>query len=188
VNAVTTIVPAAHVQIEILNARDEFGSTNPVSVGAVAFAAWLYDVSRKEGDFALVTSLGGWGPVQRMIADAITPGLEFSELLGAFTGGAVQSKMWLQPYAGELVRAAHLSSADPAVVAAPAEPEPFPVVGQLGAIPPGPLFRHFAVPDQPGARVITGFGFAFAGGDAELCALRDTATAAIDAIRGGAQA
>lgn len=188
-NALTTFEPSAKALAMVATARAEEGARNPVSEGAVCLAEFLIS-SRRSAE--VVAFLGGWSGANRLLADAYMPGQDIGGELGYLTKGVVEAKMWRRPWDGTLDYAAAadvMRGAEEALALSPRlAAQPFPVLGQLGAIPPGPLFRHFPVPDQPNARVVTGFGFAVAGGDAELCALRDTVTAAIDAIRGGAQA
>lgn len=189
-NAVTKIEPCAGAVAVILSAREEFGTGNPVSEGAVALATWLEDHRYHEKRQALILALGGASSVRRMVADAITPGLEFSELLGHFTNGTVISRQWLQPYAGDLGPILDVEQAvtSETVERLGAVSAAVPSLGALGTVPPGRLFRFVPVEDEPSMRQIVGLGLAVELGEAALCALRDAAIAAVADIRGGAEA
>jgi hypothetical protein len=201
-NAISTFEPSVATQVMIINARNEYGISNPISFGAVALADWLNDPENAETQHGLIVALGGHNSVMRMVADVTLPGREFSELLGSFSAGEIRSSLWLRRYPGKIsYRPLHSSTEVPASEEVRQHLEagdtgermgavesPWPSIGAIGTIPPGPLFRFRAVEDEPNLRQIVGFGLAIECSDAALCALRDAAIAAIADIRGGAQA
>jgi len=190
-NAITNFAPSAKALATVLTARQEHGSTNPVSEGAVMLAEYLAD----RETHPLVAFLGGWGGVARLVADGYMPGNDIGEEMGRLTKGVLAPQMWRRPWDGALDIGVNVTEAEQVhahmeqlreklgALAAAA-----PSLGALGSIPPGPLFRFVPVEDEPGLRQIAGMGIAIELSEPALASLRDAVNAAIADIRGGAEA
>ncbi len=159
-NAFTKFEPSMRAQVLICNARDEYGTRNPVSEGAVALAEFMAEHQDQERASGLILFLGGWTSVVRMLADDMMPGNDWGEEMGRVTDGAVTPNLWRRPFGSDIVRP------DPLPAAAVEEPRPAPggmlieLMGRQGEVASGPLFVAIRDPFSPNEFVVTGMGHA----------------------------